>query len=67
MMGLRSWLNDKCSPVSGVEPRGFGPPVGPTGEVYRGAWWYTETQDSMVEQPVGLDMTDLRMVNGDYK
>jgi hypothetical protein len=58
-MGLRQWLLDKCQPNSGYEPMDFGRGG------YPGAWWERVTQDSVVEQPQALDLTDLRMVNRD--
>jgi hypothetical protein len=60
-MGLRQKLLDLCQPDPGFEPKDFGRGG------YRGAWWEQQTQDSVVEQPQALDMTDLRMVNRDSR
>lgn len=60
-MGLRQKLLDLCQPDPGPDYMDF------TRGGYRGAWWEQETQDSVVEQPQALDMTDLRMVNGDNR
>lgn len=56
-----NWIKRHLSsqPLPGDEPTGF------SRGGYRGAWWEQQTQDSAVEQPEALDMTDLRMVNED--
>lgn len=62
-MSIFNKLNKLCQPIEGEDPKDFGRGG------YPGAWHDTHNiiDANDPEQPAALDMTDLNMVNGDYK